>query len=175
LGLTVIRRVQVSDTVPAGTVISTSPEAGVNLAVGEIVTVVESSGKPVSAVPSIDFMTMANATAALEAAGFTVGTVTPGYSPNALVGAVVGSDPKAGTRLSAGSVIDIVVSNGKISIPDVVGMSVGQATGLLQGSSLQLDVTVIPDTTCGGQTIGSQSIKGEAPQHSKISIVYCTG
>jgi len=175
LGLAVVRRVEVSETVPKGTVISTSPEAGVNLAVGEIVTVVESSGKPVSAVPSIDFMTIADATAALEGAGFTVGTVTPGYSPNALVGAVVGSDPKAGTRLSAGSVIDIVVSNGKISIPDVVGMSVGQATGLLQGSSLQLDVTVIPDTTCGGQTIGSQSIKGEAPQHSKISIVYCTG
>ncbi|MEN9910804.1 MAG: hypothetical protein RLZZ441_372 [Actinomycetota bacterium] len=175
LGLAVVRRVEVSETVPKGTVISTSPEAGVNLAVGEIVTVVESSGKPVSAVPSIDFMTIADATAALEGAGFTVGTVTPGYSPNALVGAVVGSDPKAGTRVAAGSVVDIVVSNGKISIPDVVGMSVSQATGLLQGSSLQLDVTVIPDTTCGGQTIGSQSIKGEAPQHSKISIVYCTG
>ena len=175
LGLAVVRRVEVSETVPKGTVISTSPEAGVNLAVGEIVTVVESSGKPVSGVPSIDFMTIEDATAALEGAGFTVGTVTPGYSPNAVVGAVVGSDPKAGTKLSAGSVIDIVVSNGKISIPDVVGMSVSQATGLLQGSSLQLDVTVIPDTTCGGQTIGSQSIKGEAPQHSKISIVYCTG
>lgn len=175
LGLTVLRRVQESETVPEGTVISTSPEAGVNLAVGEIVTVVESSGKPVSAVPSIDFMTIANATAALEEAGFTVGTVTPGYSPTALVGAVVGSDPKAGTKLSAGSVIDIVVSNGKIDIPDVVGMSVGQATGILQGSSFQLDVTVIPDSTCGGQTIGSQSIKGEAPQHSKISIVYCIG
>ena len=91
------------------------------------------------------------------------------------MGAVIGSDPKAGTTLSAGSVIDIVVSNGKIDIPDVVGMSVGQATGILQGSLLQLDVTVIPDTSCSGQTIGSQSITGEASQHSKISIVYCTG
>ena len=175
LGLTVVRRVQVSETVPEGTVISTSPEAGVNLAVGEIVTVVESSGKPVSAVPSIDFMTLADATAALEAAGFTVGKVTPGYSPTASVGAVIGSEPEAGTKISGGSVVDIVVSNGKIEIPDVVGMSVGQATGILQGSTLQLDVTVVPDSTCGGQTIGSQSITGEAPQRSKISIVYCTG
>ncbi len=175
LGLTVVRRVQVSETVPEGTVISTSPEAGVNLAVGEIVTVVESSGKPVAAIPSIDFMTMANATAALEAAGFTVGTSTPGYSPTALVGEVIGSDPVAGTRVSGGSVVNIVVSNGKIEIPDVVGMSVGQATALLQGSTLQLDVTVVPDANCGGQTIGSQSITGEAPQHSKISIVYCAG
>jgi len=91
------------------------------------------------------------------------------------VGAVIGSEPKAGTKISGGSVVDIVVSNGKIEIPDVVGMSVGQATGILQGSTLQLDVTVVPDSTCGGQSIGSQSITGEAPQHSKISIVYCTG
>jgi serine/threonine-protein kinase len=72
-------------------------------------------------------------------------------------------------------VVDIIVSNGKVTIPDVVGMSVGKATGILQGSSLQLDVTVVPDTTCGGQVIGSQSITGEAPQHSTISIVYCAG
>ncbi len=173
LGLTVVRRVQVSETVAEGTVISTSPEAGVSIAVGEIVTVVESSGKPIVTVPSIDFMTLVNATAELEGAGFIIGEVTPGYSPTAEVGAVVGSDPTAGTRISAGSVVDIIISNGKINIPDVVGMSIGKATGLLQGSSLQLDVTVVPDTSCGGQVIGSQSIKGEAPQRSAISIVYC--
>ena len=173
LGLTVVRRVEASDTVPDGSVISTSPEAGVSLAPGEIVTVIESSGKQLTAVPSINLMTMAKATAVLEGAGFTVGKVTRGYSPTANEGAVVGSDPKEGTKLSAGSVIAIVVSNGKIKIPDVVGMTVGKATRILQGSSLQLDVTVIADVSCGGQKIGSQSIKGEAPQHSKMSIVYC--
>jgi serine/threonine-protein kinase len=173
LGLTVVRRVEASDTVPDGSVISTSPEAGVSLATGEIVTVIESSGKQLTAVPSINLMTMAKATAVLEGAGFTVGKVTRGYSPTANEGAVVGSDPKEGTKLSAGSVIAIVVSNGKIKIPDVVGMTVGKATRILQGSSLQLDVTVIADVSCGGQKIGSQSIKGEAPQHSKMSIVYC--
>ena len=173
LGLTVVRRVQASDTVPDGSVISTSPEAGVNLAEGEIVTVVESSGKQLSAVPSINLMTMSKATATLKEAGFVVGKVTKGYSPTAQVGAVVGSDPESGTKLSAGSVIDIVISNGKIKIPDVVGMSVGKATRLLQGPKLQLDVTVIADTSCAGQKIGSQSLTGEAPQQSRISIVYC--
>lgn len=173
LGLTVVRRVQSSDTVPDGSVISTSPEAGVNLGAGEIVTIVESSGKQLSAVPSINLMAMEKATAALEAAGFVVGKVTKGYSPTAKSGAVVGSDPESGTKHSAGTVIDIIVSNGKVKIPDVVGMSVGKATRILQGSDLQLDVTVIPDTTCSGQQIGSQSLKGEAPQQSKVSLVYC--
>lgn len=173
LGLTVVRRTQSSDTVPDGSVISTSPEAGVNLAEGEIVTVVESSGKQLNAVPSINLMTIENATKTLESAGFVVGKVTKGYSATAAEGTVFGTDPESGTKLSAGSVINIIISNGKIKIPDVVGMSVGKATRILQGPDLQLDVTVITDTTCSGQQIGSQSLKGEAPQQSKISLVYC--
>jgi serine/threonine-protein kinase len=173
LGLTVIRRVESSDTVPDGTVISTSPEAGVNLAKGELVTVVESTGKLENAIPSVNLMTIAKATAVLEKAGFVVGKVTKGYSATAKEGAVTGTDPAQETKLPAGSVVNIVLSNGKVKIPDVVGMSIGKASTLLQGPKLQLDLTVIPDSSCGGQQIGSQSIKGEAPQHSKISIVYC--
>ncbi len=165
--------VEASDTVSEGTVISTSPEAGVNLAEGEIVTVFESTGKPLSAVPSVNLLALAKAKATLTDAGFTVGDVTKGFSATAKEGDVIGSDPEQGTKLAAGSVVNIVVSNGKIKIPDVVGMTVGKATTLLQGQSLQLDVTVVPDNSCSGQKIGSQSLKGEAPQQSKITIVYC--
>jgi serine/threonine-protein kinase len=173
LGLTVVRRVEPSDTIPKGSVISTSPESGVNIAKGEIVTVIESSGTPQIAVPSVTLLDQAKAASALENAGFVVGKITRDFSPTAKDGVVIGSDPEEGTRLSAGTVVNIVVSNGKIKIPDVIGMSVGKATQLLQGSSLQLDVTVVPDNTCGGQQIGSQSLKGEAPQQSAITIVYC--
>ncbi len=173
LGLTVVRRVEPSDTVPSGSVISTSPASGVNLGEGEIVTVVASSGAPLIAVPSINLLAQEKAAAALEDAGFVVGKITNGFSPTAKKGVVVGSDPVEGTRLAAGTVINIVVSNGKIKIPDVIGMSVGKATRILQGPNLQLDVTVIPDNSCSGQAIGSQSLKGEAPQQSAITIIYC--
>lgn len=173
LGLTVVRRVEPSDTVPQGSVISTSPESGVNIAKGEIVTVIESSGTPQLAVPSVTLLDQAKAAIALEQAGFVVGKISRDFSPTAKDGVVIGSDPEEGTRLSAGTVVNIVVSNGKIKIPDVVGMSVGKATQLLQGPTLQLDVTVVPDNSCGGQQIGSQSLKGEAPQQSAITIVYC--
>lgn len=173
LGLTVTRRVESSDSVPEGSVISTSPAPGVNLAAGEIVTVIESSGAPLVAVPSINLLAQAKAAAAIEKAGFVVGKVTDGFSPTAKQGTVVGSDPEEGTRLPAGTIINIVVSNGKIKIPDVVGMSVGKATRILRGPDLQLDVTVISDNSCSGQQIGSQSLKGEAPQQSSITIVYC--
>lgn len=173
LGLTVTRRVESSDSVPEGSVISTSPAPGVNLAQGEIVTVIESSGAPLIAVPSINLLAEAKAAAAIEKAGFVVGKVTNGFSPTAKQGNVVGSDPEEGTRLPGGTIINIVVSNGKIKIPDVVGMSVGKATRILRGPDLQLDVTVISDNSCSGQQIGSQSLRGEAPQQSAITIVYC--
>jgi serine/threonine-protein kinase len=173
LGLTVTRRVESSDSVPEGSVISTSPAPGVNLAAGEIVTVIESSGAPLVAVPSINLLAQAKAAAAIEKAGFVVGKVTNGFSPTAKQGIVVGSDPEEGTRLPAGTIVNIVVSNGKIKIPDVVGMSVGKATRILRGPDLQLDVTVISDSSCSGQQIGSQSLRGEAPQQSAITIVYC--
>jgi serine/threonine-protein kinase len=173
LGLTVTRRVESSDSVPEGSVISTSPAPGVNLAQGEIVTVIESSGAPLIAVPSINLLAEAKAAAAIEKAGFVVGKVTNGFSPTAKQGIVVGSDPEEGTRLPGGTIINIVVSNGKIKIPDVVGMSVGKATRILRGPDLQLDVTVISDNSCSGQQIGSQSLRGEAPQQSAITIVYC--
>lgn len=173
LGLTVVRRVEPSDSVPKGSVISTSPESGVNIAKGEIVTVIESSGAPQIAVPSVTLLAQAKAASTLEDAGFVVGKITRDFSPTAKDGVVIGSDPEEGTRLATGTVVDIVVSNGKIKIPDVVGMTVGKATQLLQGPTLQLDVTVVADSTCSGQQIGSQSLKGEAPQQSKITIVYC--
>jgi serine/threonine protein kinase/beta-lactam-binding protein with PASTA domain len=173
LGLTVVRRVESDDSVPKGSVISTSPAPGVNLAKGEIVTVIESSGAPLIAVPSINLLAEAKAASAIEDAGFVVGKVTNGFSPTAKLGIVVGSDPEEGTRLPAGTIVNIVVSNGKIKIPDVVGMSVGKATRILRGPDLQLDVTVISDSSCSGQQIGSQSLRGEAPQQSAITIVYC--
>ncbi len=173
LGLTVVRRVESSETVPDGSVISTSPEAGVNLAKGEIVTVVESIGAPKTAVPSVNLMTITKAKSEIENAGFVVGKVTNDYSATAKEGVVIGTDPVQETELPAGSVVNILISNGKIKIPDVVGMSIGKASALLKGPNLQLEVTVVPDSSCSGQKIGSQSLKGEAPQNSKISIVYC--
>lgn len=176
LGFTVVRRVEASDTVIKGSVISTSPEAGVRLAAGELVTVIESSGPQLSAVPSINLMDIAKARKAIEDAGFVVGKIKEDFSGSAAEGAVIGSNPADGERAAAGTIIDILISNGKVKVPDVVGMTVGKATKLLQSSAIQLSVTVTADTSCAGQTIGSQSISpGPAPQHSKITIVYCAG
>ncbi|MEY4312945.1 MAG: Stk1 family Ser/Thr kinase [Actinomycetota bacterium] len=176
LGFTVTRRVESSDTVAEGSVISTSPEAGVHLAAGEIVTLVESTGPVEQDIPSISLLELSKAKTAIEAAGFVVGDVKESFSPDAKKGIVIGSTPEAGKGAPAGTVVNILVSNGQVKVPNVVGMTVGKATKLLQGADLQLLVTVTPDTSCTGQEIGSQSLApGAAPQHSKMTLVYCAG
>lgn len=176
LGLVVVRRVESSETIPRNSVISTSPQPGVSLAEGEIVTVVTSTGPPLKAVPSITLLPLSKAKQAITKAGFVVGKITDDFSPQVEAGVVMGTKPAEGEELLKGSVINILISNGQVKVPDVVGMTVSKATNLLKGPKLQLEVTVNPDTSCSGQKIGSQSIApGPAEQHAKITLVFCAG
>lgn len=176
LGLQVTHTTAVSDTVPAGSVIETTPAAGLRVAKGEIITVVESTGLAQSTIPSITNMTVEEAQAALEAAGFVFGEIIEVADPDAAVDEVVGSSPEEGTQAQGGSVIDIQVSNGQVEVPDVVGKTLAEASALLQGTTVQLTVTVEADSGCNTKLVSSQSIApGPAKQHSEITIVYCAG
>ncbi len=102
--------------VPDGYVISWSPKGLAPCAT--TVNVVISSGPEGVAVPNVVGMAQAQATTTLTAAGLELGHVT--HVPNALPeGQVVSSDPTAGSTVTLGTAVDIVVSLG----PFTVGMS----------------------------------------------------
>jgi serine/threonine-protein kinase len=92
-----------SDTVPAGEVIGTNPGAGFPAPVGNTVVVEVSKGPDLVAVPSIAGDTVAAASTALSAAGFSVSGVNG--NPTAPAS---GSTPAAGTRAHRGSAVQIV-------------------------------------------------------------------
>lgn len=72
--------------------------------------------------------------------------------------------------------VTLVVSNGLVLVPDVLGITVGEANPLLSGPDIQLTVRLQPDTSCQGQTVQSQSLSpGEHPQRSEITLTYCAG
>ena len=58
-------------------------------------------------------LTQAAATAAIEAAGLTVGTVTPQSSATVPAGTVISQDPPAATAVVAGTAVNLVVSTGR--------------------------------------------------------------
>lgn len=71
-----------------------------------------------NSVPSVAGMTVEQATAELQEAGFETGTRDKA-SDTVPVGGVVGTDPGPGARETKGSTVDILVSSGKPEVPAV--------------------------------------------------------
>jgi len=170
---------ETSTTVPEGVVIRTDPEAGTTVAPDFAVKVYVSSGQVSVAVPDVTRMAEADAIAALEAAQLKYGISTIGYSADLPAGTVVNSDPASGATVAngktirVGDTVNLLVSNGLVSIPDVTGQATGAANSAL--TALQLTVKVTVDASCSGGTVASQSIVGEQPQKSTVTIRVCAG
>ena len=176
LGLQVRHETASSDTVPAGVVISTSPEAGIRVASGEFITVVESTGPALAVVPDVALSDVDAAKKLITDAGFKVGTITKDYSATVPANGVISANPAPGTELAAGKTIDLVISTGLVQVPDVTGKTIQKAQELLTAATVQYDVVVQTDLSCSGAVVKSQSIKaGDGAQHQSITLVYCAG
>ena len=95
-----------SETVPSGTVISQSPDAGVSVDAGSTITIVVSKGPNSVIVPDVTSMMEADATAELTKLGLKV-TVVYEISPD--VGIVINQDPLPDTKVTKGSTVAIKV------------------------------------------------------------------
>jgi serine/threonine-protein kinase len=183
LGLSVVEKGVTSDTVPADTIISTDPPAGASVPKATEITVTYSTGAAEVSIPSLLGKTEQEAKDALTAVGLVLGTITQSTSPTAALGKVIQSSPETGTYTASGSTVDLIISNGKVEVPDVTSMNVNQASTQLSGAGVGLKVQ-IGTTEVGcvnvppqGQTVLSQSIApGPAKQRSTITLfVACTG
>jgi len=92
---------------PEGTVISQTPVAGTTLASGSMVTIVISSGIVKSTVPNVVGLSEAAAKTKLATAGF---VASVGYQSGSPVNVVVSQSPSAGSKLSAGSTVSILIN-----------------------------------------------------------------
>lgn len=102
LGLTPSENGQNSVSVPAGEVISTSPPAGQQAAYGSTVVVDVSAGPPTAPVPDVSGDTVSQATATLQAAGFSVAQY---YGPSK--GHVFDQVPSPGTVEPEGTAVTL--------------------------------------------------------------------
>jgi beta-lactam-binding protein with PASTA domain len=163
------------DSVPAGSVISQNPGPGA-APCGSAVDLVVSDGPCV--VPDVVGMTEARARAAIEAVDdFLVGDVTPECSDTVLAGNVIRQEPVAGPA-PCGSSVDLVVSTGQPSVPDVVGMAEGDAIAAIEAVADLLVGAVTPecsDTVPAGDVIRQEPVPGPAPCGSSVDLVISTG
>lgn len=170
---------QSSADVASGRVIRTDPTSGTIMTKGETVTLYVSSGKKTAPVPDVTNMSTADAEKTLQDAGFTPGQINKVDSPTVIADVVISTDPAAGGKAHVGDTIDLTVSNGNVTLPDVTGQSIAAATSLLGGPDLGLTPKPQPDATCPtepGTLVHTQSLPpGEVPQGSTVILTYCTG
>jgi serine/threonine protein kinase/beta-lactam-binding protein with PASTA domain len=181
-GLTVKQSTRASDVVPEGEIMEQSPEAGTTVSPGQEVQIIVSSGARLIDVPSLVYQKQGAAKNRLEKLELVYGSTTVTYSPNVPKGVVMGISVEGSdevltgsTQVPAGSTINLIVSNGLVKVPDVKGEPVAAAQATLKGGNLQLGVKLELDTSCSGEKVVSQSVVGETPQKTVVTLRYCSG
>lgn len=163
-----------SDTIPAGTVISTSPGASERLRVTGTVTAVVSLGIEQKTVPNTVGRTQDEATTALEDGGLALGAVTHSWSATIPEGQVISSDPEAGSTVDHGSAVALEVSKGRepATVPDVVGMTQDEAETAIAAAGLAVgDVSEeFSDDVDRGSVISSDPASGADGAHVGDSV-----
>jgi serine/threonine-protein kinase len=178
--LTPVRVDEPNAKVPLGAVIRVDPDANKEVDIGTRITVYVSSGLSEVTIPNVSGMTVEQATAELKKLGLVVGTSVKGNSANIPQGQVVATTPAAGVTSKTGVTVDLVISSGQVTIPDLTGMTVDAAAGLLGSADISITPSLQADTACQVSTSGvivtSQSVApGDTPAGTPITLTYCAG
>ncbi len=176
------RQFEMSETIAENLVIRTDPPAGTKVAEGTMIVVYVSSGKTKVVVTSLAGMTEAEAKLALETGKLTLGTIVEGNSATVEAGKVLSSDPVAGSQVAEGTVVNLLISNGKVMVPDVVGKSISEAIRLLSAPDVALVVEKSSLEPCenGAEPLGvvvtQQSVPAGLVEAGSVITIYvsCT-
>ncbi|MFA4840767.1 MAG: Stk1 family PASTA domain-containing Ser/Thr kinase [Agrococcus sp.] len=165
---------RVIDEAEAGTVLRSEPDAGITVSPGAVVALVISNGPPPAPLMSVANLSEAQARQALEAAGFTVGSVSRENSATVAEGLVLSTDPSAGTDVARGATVNLVLSSGLVEVPNVLDRPVAAASEEL--TALGLEVVQRFTSRCRGGDVVEQSLTpGAHAQGSTITLLSCNG
>ena len=134
-----------SDTIAAGSIASTAPAAGAEVAPGSSVSYVVSQGVEPVAVPDLVDQPEDEALAALDAAGLVAGERSEAFSDTIAAGSIASTAPAAGAEVAPGSSVSYVVSIGtapSVVIPKVRNMSEDDAVAAIASAGLTVGDTI---------------------------------
>ena len=158
-----------SDTVPSGDVISQAPASGTSVAPDSAVNLTVSQGPlPQETVPNVVGLTQSAASVVLSQVYLNVGTISQAYSPTVPAGFVISQNPSAGTTLSYGSIVNIVVSIGApptVPVPNVVGMTQADA----QSALISANLTVGDISQAYSDTVPSGNVISQDPAAASLA------
>ncbi|MDP9008795.1 MAG: PASTA domain-containing protein [Pseudomonadota bacterium] len=131
-------------------------------------------------VPDVAGQTQAAASSAITSLGLAVGTVTQQSSVTVAAGNVISESPIAGTSVTAGSNVNLVVSSGStsVTVPNVIGQTQAAAGGAISSAGLVVGTVTqqssssvaAGDVSSQSPTAGSSAVTG-----SSVNLVVSTG
>ncbi len=164
----------------AGYIYKQSPVSGRTVREGQNVTLTVSLGTQYVTVPDLTNYVQADAEQQLKELGVSV-LVTQAVEPSVASGAVIRTDPAAGSQVAAGSTVVVYISRPQVAtttkVPSLIGMSADDARTLLVQNRLGLGSqseqysdqpvgTVISQNPAAGST---------AKLNSRVNIVVSAG
>ncbi|MGI9577664.1 MAG: PASTA domain-containing protein [Microthrixaceae bacterium] len=149
-----------SETVAAGVVIDQFPEAGVRVTEADSISFVVSTGPEPRAVLDVKGLSGDGAAFALGSAGFTIGDVDFREEQSVVPGAVIETEPVAGTVSPRDTAVNLVISSGPppAEVPDLVNRSFEDAVATLE--SLGLIANVSGGGPAGGRVASQTPVAG---------------
>ncbi len=164
--------------VPVGVVTAQHPAPGESVPEGATVEIDVSSGADAVGVPNVAGLSLADATAKLDAAKLVVHSDT---APSDTVGEgnVISQSPAAGVTVKPGTTIGLVISSGKQqgTVPNLVGLGLTNAQNALIASGLVLGSQAeASDAAAAGQVISQDPAAGTSvPQGAAVNVVISKG
>ena len=161
---------------PSGTIIGQDPAAGEQIQRGQAVDVTVSAGPEEALVPNlVGLATPEAASRALNERGLVLGTVTPRDSDQP-ENFVLDQDPVQGATVKTGSKVNIVVSSGFVSVPNVIGQTEKAARSNLSNAGLDVDVVTQESSTATPGTVVAQAPRADerAKKGDTVTITVAT-
>ncbi len=127
--------------VPSGSVIKTQPAANTIINPDSLVTIIVSVGPEAFPIPYIIDLETARGIYIVEQSGFKIGQKIEVNDDTVPRGFIISQNPVAGTKMSPGSTVDLVISNGPslIEITDLSRKSLVDAIQILETLGLQYE------------------------------------
>lgn len=134
---------EASDTYPEGQIISQDIKEGTKVDIHTAISYVISTGKADIVIPDVVNSSQTKAETTLKSKGLDT-MITQEYSSEVKIGRVIRTSPEAGTEVSSGTTVEVVVSLGEedtqVTVPSVLGVSESTAKKTLTNMGLKVTV-----------------------------------
>ncbi len=162
------------DKVPQGTAIGTDPSVGTLVVPGSHVTLKVSDGPSAVTVPKdLAGQTEAAARDMLRNVGLVGGNKnTIANSPTVPAGSVIGTNPAPGAVVAPGSTVELVISSGKVKMPQLIKLPKSEAEKALADLGLTMRIVEQENSVLQPGIVTAQSIPegALAEQGSAITV-----